>query len=53
MEVGSAKKLAHKIRAILLLKVDNGPKVRLLQGLLNKEEVGLPVGSKMLGVETK
>jgi hypothetical protein len=53
MKVGGAEKLAHKIRAILLLKIDNGPKVHLLQSFLNKEEVGLPVGSKVLGVETK
>jgi hypothetical protein len=53
MEVGGAEKLEHKIRAILLLKIDNGPKVHLLQGLLNKEEVGLLVGSKVLRVETK
>jgi hypothetical protein len=53
MEVGGAEKLAYKIRAILLLKIDNGPKVHFLQGFLNKEEVGLPVGSKVLRVETK
>jgi hypothetical protein len=53
MEVGSAEELTHKIGAILLLKVGNGPEVHLLQGLLNKEEIGLPVGTKMLGVETK
>jgi hypothetical protein len=53
MEVGGAEELAHKIRAILLLKVDNGPKIHLLQGLLNKEKVDLPVGAKVLGVDTK
>jgi hypothetical protein len=53
MEVGGAEELAHKIRAILLLKVGNGPKVHLLQGLLNNEKVGLSVGAKVLRVETK
>jgi hypothetical protein len=53
MEVGSAEEMAHKIRAILLLKVGNGPKIHLLQGLPNNEKVSLLVGMKVLGVETK
>jgi hypothetical protein len=52
MEVGSAEELTHHGGAILLFKVGNGPKIHLLQGWLNKEEIGLPVGTKMLGVET-
>jgi hypothetical protein len=52
MEVGGAEELAHKITAILLLKFGNGPKVHLLQGLLNKEKVSLSVGAKVHGVET-
>jgi hypothetical protein len=52
MEVGSAEELTHHIGAILLLKVGNGRKIHLLQSLLNKEEIGLLVGTKMFGVET-
>jgi hypothetical protein len=53
MEVGSAEELTHKIGAILLLKVGNGPEVHLLQSLLNKKEISLPVGTEMLRVEMK
>jgi hypothetical protein len=52
MKVGSVEELTHHVGAILLLKVGNGPKIHLLQSLLNKEENGLPVGTEMLRVET-